>query len=162
MHKEIEKPIKLNLGSGFRYMNGYINIDVRPECKPDLLCDVTQGLPFDDNSVEEVRAVDFLEHIPMETCQSVIEEIWRVLVPGGRLTHSTPSTDGRGAFQDPTHRSFWNINTWMYYMDDAHRGSIGTRAKFYGANIDSITNPEKKIIHTKGTLYAHKNIQNSK
>ncbi len=26
-----------------------------------------------------------------------------------------PSTDGRGAFQDPTHVSFWNINSFMYY-----------------------------------------------
>jgi len=28
-----------------------------------------------------------------------------------------PSTDGRGAFQDPTHVSYWNENSFLYYTD---------------------------------------------
>ncbi|MDP1796315.1 MAG: hypothetical protein Q8K78_02485, partial [Planctomycetaceae bacterium] len=36
------------------------------------------------------------------------------LVPGLSLSQ-TPSTDGRGAFQDPTHVSFWNSNSFWYY-----------------------------------------------
>ena len=31
------------------------------------------------------------------------------------LATLTPSTDGRGAFQDPTHVSFWNSNSFWYY-----------------------------------------------
>ena len=27
------------------------------------------------------------------------------------------STDGRGAFQDPTHIAFWNENSFWYYTD---------------------------------------------
>jgi hypothetical protein len=38
-----------------------------------------------------------------------------VLKPGGWLITRTPSTDGRGAFQDPTHVSFWNPNSFLYY-----------------------------------------------
>ncbi len=39
-----------------------------------------------------------------------MNEIWRICKPGATLDILVPSTDGRGAFQDPTHVSFWNIN----------------------------------------------------
>ena len=57
--------IKLNLGSGKRKLEGYVNIDNRPEVDPDVVCDVIEGLPYHDNSINEVRAFDFLEHIPI-------------------------------------------------------------------------------------------------
>ena len=101
--------IKLNLGSGYRPSEGFVNIDVNPDCEPDIVCDITYGLPYKDNEVDAIKAVDFLEHIPIGKTIFVIEEIWRVLKPGGIFEHVTPSTDGRGAFQDPTHLSFWNI-----------------------------------------------------
>lgn len=80
-----------------------------------LSLDVTQGLPWADHSVGAIRAHDFLEHIPIGQVVPLMNEIHRVLVPGGWLLTSTPSTDGRGAFQDPTHCSFWNENSWWYY-----------------------------------------------
>jgi len=147
---------KLNLGSGFRPMDGYINIDLQERCNPDMVCDVTQGLPFCDEDVAEVRAFDFLEHIPLGKSVAVIEEIWRVLVPGGLFEHMTPSTDGRGAFQDPTHLSFWNINSWLYFVDDAHRNLYGIKAKFEGEMHDVVTNEGLRIVHTVGRLRAVK------
>ena len=46
-----------------------------------------------------------------------MREMYRVLAPGGYAVLSVPSTDGRGAFQDPTHVSFWNENSFLYYTD---------------------------------------------
>ena len=86
----------------------------------------------------------------------LIEEIYRVLKPGGLFTSMTPSTDGRGAFQDPTHVSFWNRNSWLYFMDDPHRHLYGIRAKFAGRVDDMVMNPKLNIIHTRGELYAVK------
>ena len=149
--------MKLNLGCGYRHIDGFVNIDIRPECKPDLLCDLSINLPYDDGTIEVVRAFDFLEHIEIGKTVSMVEEIWRVLKPGGILAHMTPSTDGRGAFQDPTHRSFWNINSWIYYTDPAHRELIGTVANFkIIEQRDVMTNHELKIVHTFGTLEAVK------
>ena len=37
------------------------------------------------------------------------------MAPQGWLLSQTPSTDGRGAFQDPTHVSFWNSNSFWYH-----------------------------------------------
>lgn len=148
--------MKLNLGSGYRKLEGYLNIDNRYECDPDLLCDVLQGLPIDDSSVFEVRAFDFLEHLPLGKTIPVIEEVYRVLVPGGLFASMTPSTDGRGAFQDPTHLSFWNSNSWIYYTDDLHRNLYGIAAKFQGRVWNQVTDEQQHIIHVCGELYAVK------
>lgn len=67
------------------------------------------------SSVFCIRAVDFLEHIHASEVVHLMNEIHRVLKPGGWLLTRTPSTDGRGAWQDPTHVSFWNQNSWWYY-----------------------------------------------
>ena len=152
--------IKLNLGCGYRHMEGFVNIDNREECKPDLCIDIIEtGLPFDDDSVDYVFAQDFLEHIPSEYVVSLIEEIYRVLKPDGIFEHLTPSTDGRGAFADPYHRSFWNIASWLYYMEDEHRKLYGVKAKFEGDLQDHITSDSLHVIHTHGVLKAVKGVQ---
>ena len=149
--------MKLNLGSGLRKIDGYINIDNRAEVKPDVICDVPEGLPYPDNSIDEVRAFDFLEHIPLGKTILVIEEIYRVLKPDGFFEHFTPSTDGRGAFQDPTHISFWNYNSWLYYTDDSHRELYGIQAKFNIVQLrDVISNNALRVIHTHGIMEAVK------
>ena len=68
-----------------------------------------------DSSVGVIRAVDFLEHV--EDKIHLFNEMYRVLAHGGMLISVTPSTDGRGAFQDPTHVSFYNENSFWYYTD---------------------------------------------
>ena len=97
------KKVRLNLGCGPFKEAGYINIDIREDLKPDMVCDSSQGIPFPDDSIDEVRCYDFLEHISLGKTMFMMEEIWRVLKNGGRLDAQVPSTDGRGAFQDPTH-----------------------------------------------------------
>ncbi len=148
--------MKLNLGSGYRKMKGYENIDNREEVNPDVRMEIIYGLLYDDNSIDEVRAFDFLEHIPIDKIIFVIEEIYRVLKPDGKFEHFTPSTDGRGAFQDPTHKSFWNLNSWLYYMNDDYRNLYDIKAKFRGENQNVVTDHINKIIHVHGILYAIK------
>lgn len=68
-----------------------------------------------DDSVGVFRAVDFIEHVKDQV--TLMNELYRVLVHGGMLLSLTPSTDGRGAFCDPTHVSFWNELSFRYYCD---------------------------------------------
>lgn len=149
--------MKLNLGCGKKRIDGYINIDINPDVNPDLEHDIRKGLPYGDNSIDEVRAYDFLEHIPLGETIFVVEEIWRVLKPGGLLDHLTPSTDGRAAFEHPDHKSFWNINSWKYFWDDdRHRINNGIKARFVGVLKDVPTDASTRVIHTVGRLYAVK------
>jgi predicted SAM-dependent methyltransferase len=137
---------KINLGCGKRHLEGHVNIDIQERIKPDLVCDVTKGLPYEDNSVDEVKAYDFLEHIPIGKTVDVIMEIWRVLKPGGKFESYTPDAEfGQGAFQDPTHVSFWVENSWLYYSDKDYRELYGIEANF---KIDGI-----KRISTEDRVY---------
>lgn len=141
--------VKLNLGCGFRLLENFINIDKRPEVKPDLICDVTKGLPYDDNSVDKVVAFDFLEHIPLGKTIEVIEEIWRVLKHGEQLESLTPDAErGQGAFQDPTHVSFWVENSWLYYSHPAYRRLHSIKANFQITELKRIeTDKQARVYH---------------
>lgn len=72
-----------------------------------------------DASVGLLRAHDVVEHLrdPIHT----MNEAYRVLAPGGVLDILVPSTDGRGAWCDPTHVSFWNIRSFRYYTEPEMR-----------------------------------------
>jgi len=83
--------IRLNLGCGGDKREGYINIDIRKSVEPDLILDLeNEGLPYNDNSVEEVVAQDFLEHISWKKAVWLLKEIYRVLRPEGILKLRCP------------------------------------------------------------------------
>lgn len=101
---------KIELGGRFSAKAGYETVDLK-DC--DVVCDLNGEWNFEDNSVGVIRAFDLFEHLkdPVHT----MKEAYRVLAPGGWIISGTPSTDGRGAWQDPTHISFWNENSFLYY-----------------------------------------------
>lgn len=118
----------IDLGGAHNAPDHYQTIDL---VDADITMNIMDGLPFEDNSVGCIRAYDFLEHIP--SCQDssckhqdngkilctvgLMNEVYRVLVAGGWFITSTPSSDGRGAYQDPSHISYWNPNSFWYFTD---------------------------------------------
>ena len=142
--------MKINLGCGKRKLNGFLNCDNRKEVKADLIFDCGKPLPFKDNSVDEITAIDLIEHLERKEVLLLMNEIYRILKPNGKFYHRTPSCEGRGAWQDPTHKSAWNINTWRYYFTDpAYRSLYGTVANFKILQLfDEWTDKENKVLHT--------------
>ena len=104
----------------------------------DLHGDVFQVLnEYEDSSVGVIRAVDFLEHVPAKI--HLFNEFYRVLAHGGMLLTLTPSTDGRGAFQDPTHVSYYNSNSFWYFTDPEYSKYVPSiRCKFQVSKLDNI------------------------
>ena len=141
--------IKLNLGCGDKHIEGYENIDIDPACSPDLILDVSTGLPYDDNSVDMVRAFDFLEHIKLGKTIFVINEIYRVLKKDGFFESFTPDAEhGQGAFQDPTHVSFWCENSWIYYSNPDAWKQYRINANFEIQSINRVnTHSALRIFH---------------
>lgn len=86
----IDRATRLNLGSGDDYRAGYLNIDLRADVA-DLVLDASQRLPFDDGSIDEILALDFLEHHPAFRTQDILAEWRRVLRFGGLLTVKVPN-----------------------------------------------------------------------
>lgn len=104
----------VDLGGRFNRPDGYIGLDKRSGA--DIQADALR-LPFATSSIGVLRAVDFLEHIPIGRTVAAMNEFYRVLAPGGWLLSDTPSTGGYGAFCDPTHVSFWNALSFRYYYN---------------------------------------------
>ena len=101
----------VDIGGGLNPYPNYVSIDLREDA--DMVCDLNNGIPLPDNSVGVLNASHILEHLTDKT--KIMAEIHRVLAPGGWAFIEVPSTDGRGAFQDPTHVSYWNENSFLYY-----------------------------------------------
>lgn len=102
---------RLNLGCCDRHLPGYTNVDICPPA--DQIVDLSRPWPWEDNSVSLIYAADIFEHLPDKI--HTMNETHRVLAPGGQVTIVVPTTDGRGAWQDPTHVSYWNRNTFFYF-----------------------------------------------
>ena len=73
------------------------------------------------------------------------KELYRILVPGGWFLSSTPSTDGRGAFQDPTHVSFWNENSFLYYTDRRKGRYIKEPVRFQAPRLYTTEKNEEQV-----------------
>jgi len=97
LHKTItgEKPLKLHLGSGTKYLDGYINIDFPQsehsviEVKADIYKDIRK-LEYDDDSVDEIRTHHVLEHFSRQEALKLLAQWRRWLKPHGLLHIETP------------------------------------------------------------------------
>jgi len=104
----------LDLGGAHNPAPGYMTVDNHSPAQ--LQGDIFDVLSWQANqTVGVIRASDFLEHIPDKI--RLFNEMYRVLAHGGMLLTNTPSTDGRGAYQDPTHVSFYNENSFWYFTN---------------------------------------------
>jgi hypothetical protein len=104
--------VKLNLGCCDAPLVGFTNVDL--VAGPGVeVADLRQRWPWPDNSVEHIRAWDIIEHLPDKIL--TMNELWRVLKPDATVEIAVPTTEGPGAFQDPTHVSFWNRRSFLYY-----------------------------------------------
>lgn len=69
-----------------------------------------------------------------------MNEAHRVLKPGGLLKARIPTTQSKAWAQDPTHVSFWNENTFLYFTHPGYRGLYPhlITAKFDVVKVDTI------------------------
>jgi hypothetical protein len=114
--------------------------------------DLRNPWPWPDDSVDHIRAWDVIEHLPDKIL--TMNEIWRVLGPGRTAEIVVPTTDGSGAFQAPTHTSFWNRRSFLYYEAnnpyrerfDRHYG-INAKFRVLSERIDaSVDGPRLTIV----------------
>ena len=146
--------LRVDLGCGDRKPDNFVGVDVCPGLGVDIVADLNQRFPFPDNSVDELRAYDTIEHLVDRI--HTMNEIWRICKPGAKVDILVPSTDGRGAFQDPTHVSFWNINSFLYYCIDFPNyidlcRKYGFKGAFKAVRLED-EESSHKVIHVKAEL----------
>jgi hypothetical protein len=95
---------KLNIGSGYKRYEGFLNVDGDINCNPDYLVNLeTDKLPFEDNSVEAVKAYHILEHLG-EGYFNLLKELYRVCGSGAIIDVIVPHHFHEVFLNDPTHR----------------------------------------------------------
>lgn len=108
--------LKLNLGSGLKRYDGYINVDHDPMVNPDVLLSISdKSLPFEDNSVEAVKLYHILEHIGGDSFFHLIKELYRVCEDGAILDIEVPHHRHDEMYGDPTHCRFFTVDTFRLF-----------------------------------------------
>ncbi len=101
---------KIDIGGGLYPKPGYESVDI---VNGDITANLNDKWPFKDGEIGVINASHVIEHLKDK--HHTMSEMYRVLADGGWAFIDVPSTDGRGAWQDPTHVSFWNQNSFWYY-----------------------------------------------
>lgn len=81
---------KLQLGSSFTPLNGWLNTDLILEIPGVIYLDATRRFPFDNETFDYVASEHMIEHIDYDSGMAMLRESFRVLKPGGAIRIATP------------------------------------------------------------------------
>jgi SAM-dependent methyltransferase len=146
----------LDLGCGSNPRNPFqagvvYGIDIRKSNNPRISkSDLAQeSIPHIDSSVDYVTAFDFIEHIPRVVYLpnirypfiELMNEVYRVLTPGGLFLMQTPVYPFSACFTDPTHVNPITSETFSQYFDDDRQWG-----RMYG--FKGSFNIESQVLHS--------------
>jgi hypothetical protein len=117
---EETKPLKLDLGCGKNPRAGFIGVDCR-DFGQEITTDLRQKWPWKNGSVEEVHASHFLEHLTGHERVHFFNELYRVLIDGGKATIVVPHWSSERAYGDPTHQWPPVVFFAFYYLNKEWR-----------------------------------------
>lgn len=106
----------LELGCGqIRRVPNSVTIDVNPRSIADVIHDLNvTPYPFPDNEFDIVVAEHVLEHL--DDVLKIMEELHRILKPGGLLYVEVPHFSSCNTFTDPTHRHAFSSKSFDYFV----------------------------------------------
>jgi SAM-dependent methyltransferase len=118
------RPVRLNLGSGFTSIGGFLAVD-------SWNGEPVYPLDWPDGSVDEIRASHVLEHFGHRQTLLVLEEWCRVLKPNGIMRIAVPSIEQIMAEMDrgTPFNMIEMFITGGQVDDDDHHGTVFTRQK---------------------------------
>lgn len=83
--------MKLNYGAGETKLKDFINIDLEPLTKPDLVLDLRLNpFPYENDTVDLIHCIHNIEHIEQKFWPTIFSEFYRVLKPEAELRLAYP------------------------------------------------------------------------
>jgi len=123
--------IKINLGCGNDYKEGWVNVDFNKEVKSDICADFTKKLPFKDDYADMVLLDNVLEHIKSDKYLFFLEELHRICKKGAKIHIYVPHYSGMYALKHPTHYSYFGIGSFdTMRPEECFSGERYTKARF--------------------------------
>lgn len=96
--------MKLNLGCGEQYADGWTNVDhAGSPHRKDLEVDLTGELPWPEESVDMIYAGHLLEHLTLDQCHELLTKLYWCTKPGGGLMVVGPDVNVAARLQDEGH-----------------------------------------------------------
>jgi SAM-dependent methyltransferase len=125
---DLSRPRVLDVGCGKYKLPGSVGLDIVPLEGVDVVHDLnTFPYPFDDDSFDRIRLSHVIEHI--QSITKTMEELHRILRPGGELEITTPHHTDASSWQDPTH--VWHLNSRSFdFFQEDHRTGYYSKARF--------------------------------
>ena len=113
-----KRPLRLELGCGFDKKNpSAVGVDILPIPGVDLVGDALEILrKIESGTVDSIFSSHFLEHV--DDPRAILVEASRVLMPGGEFLAVVPHFSNPAFYSDPTHRSFFGLYTFGYWIAD--------------------------------------------
>jgi len=94
---ETTRSLKVNIGSHAKRVDGWINVDGLDLPEVDVIFDYNNlkygNSPFDDSEVDEIMAIEFLEHLSFHITHLFLRDCYRILKPDGTIKIQVPAID---------------------------------------------------------------------
>jgi SAM-dependent methyltransferase len=111
---EFPTPLRLDLACGQNKTKDYFGVDTAKVKGVDLVYDLEKfPWPFADNSVIDAVCNHYIEHT--KDLIKFMDEVYRILKPGCKITISAPYYNSIRAWQDPTHTRVISEATFLYF-----------------------------------------------
>lgn len=120
----------LNMGCGFKKLEGYWNVDVEPRCNPDQVWDFEQTpWPWEDGFFNKIHADNILEHLGQDpkVFTRVIQEMYRVSAPDAEWYVCVPHHRCDLFYDDYTHVRVLTPKTFRMFDQQVNLDSIKRR-----------------------------------
>ena len=106
----------LDLGCGLRKRPGAVGIDINARSHADVIHDLNRfPYPFPDDHFDEIFCDNIIEHL--DDVLKVMEEVHRIAKPSALVTIIVPFYPHQQAHTDPTHRHFFGVHSFDYFID---------------------------------------------
>jgi len=130
MIRKAEPPYRLNVGCGRNIREGWLNLDSAALPGVDLVCDLEnlRAAPIDlpDGTVEHFLLSHVIEHI--RDSLGLMQELWRVAMPGAVAVITVPHGGSDDAWEDPTHVRPYFMDSFAYFSQPYYwRADYGYR-----------------------------------
>jgi len=119
--------MKLNLGSGHKKIDGFINVDKYLLFKPDVVCDLENcPWPFKDNSIDKIIAHHVMEHLGQTAHQfmDILAELYRICKPDALIEIFVPHPYHYTFIGDPTHVRVITPEQFSLFDKDTYPESV--------------------------------------
>jgi hypothetical protein len=140
--------MKLNLGSGKNHKDGFLSIDITDVVGADIVHDLTKyPWPFNDNSIDEILASHFIEHLDGIERMAFFNECYRIMKVGATMKCITPGAFTSRYMQDPTHKFPMVVAEFYNYLNENVRITGGLDHYPLTCNFDLVGHHELNNIY---------------